>query len=362
MKRIIVKSSLVIFSLMTLTTIGVNADETSKETSFTNETNTEIEVGNVEETENIEHFDDEKENNTITEDNLVNITLDNTVFLKEAEIMLLNYLTTNGFNYDPFSIEFNDYIAQQILFDNDLNLTSHPNYNNIYVYMSEYYSALQLHLVEDSEESFNLNNDLLNKTTFEIINNTIQENEESDFISGISSRTVSFGNLSLSKGKAYAKKYVNSRNTSKYNNFPSNCTNYVSQILFAAGAKEKAPKNWQQQKFINANKSYWYGRSTGKSHKTTSTFVNVVDFYNYWGGNRKEFSNKNWKNSISYAKEGDVIQYKNKAGKWFHAGFVYRKDKNNLYVAMNSSNYLERKLSDSIKTCSAVRIIKTGMK
>lgn len=302
MKRKVLKSSFFILSLVTLTTVGVSADETSKETSFTNETEIKI--------EEVENFYDENENVTVTEENLVNITLNNTVSLKEAEIMLLDYLETNGYNYKPSSIEFNDYITQQILFDNDFNLINDPNYNNIYVYMSEYYSALQSHLVEENEETFSLSSELLNKATFEIINNTIQENEESDFISGISSRAVSFGNLSLSKGKSYAKKYVNSRNTSRYNNFSSNCTNYVSQILFAAGAKEKAPKNWQQQKFINTNKSYWYGKTTGKSYKTTSTFVNVVDFYNYWGGIEKSFQIKIGKILFLMLKKGILFNIK----------------------------------------------------
>lgn len=286
--------------------------------------------------------------------------------IEDAEFFLFEYLKTKGNELKADSQEFFNYVMQQVMEDEDQDLINNENYNSIYVYMSEYFdNASEYGIINETLSGFSMNQKYLLKINDILRSNELENQQDLKLEQGQwkKPKVGKWGNLKLSKAKSYAKKHYKTRNN-KYKNFSStggNCTNFVSQILVAAGGIETFPKDWKSKKEITNTSSYWYAKKDGNKHKISSSFIRVEDMYKYWMMVGRTFNKKDWKKSISYASSGDIIQYKNKANKWYHAGFIYRKDKNNLYVSMNNNDYLERPLSESMKSSEAIRIIKTYM-
>lgn len=349
MKKKILKSSLILLGLFL---VGTSTKSLANE----------LESNEI----TLEYLDENHEFNE-DEDGAFLIKENEAITLKEAEDLLFKYFEDNNLNYELYSEQFSNYVLQQIMDEDDVLLKTIDYYPSIYVYMSKYLSLSQDYQFENETlEGFSMS------PYYEMLTNEILEQNEEENINAefeaqnqIRPRVGIWGDLRLSKAKAYAKKHYKNRNSS-YKNFGSNdCTNFVSQILVAADNNknnQSFPSNWKKQKDIYGTSKYWYHKKDGKKFKVTTSFIRVPDFYTYWAMNKREFAKKDWKKAISYATAGDLVQYKDKSRGWYHTSFIYKKDKNNLYVSQHSSDALERKLSDQMSSSTAIRVLKTYMK
>lgn len=317
------------------------------------------------------------------ENSSISLDQDGNIVLKQEENCPLGTIEDElGLFFEKYNIRFESEKDKCEFYLNhqygtpDERLVNMPNYTGITLYILKYLENMEQHLyLTDDPESFDTKI-FLGLNTADIVAEQRLQTEADESISAQGNRAGiisqrSTANPSLSKGKAYAKKYYKTRN-SGYKSYGANCTNFVSQVLRGATCEAKTAtgteallfkttKYWYHYKFSWTDK---YG-STNSSFKVTTSFINVNDFYSFWGSRKSNqtYTRANSKKAIAYASAGDVIQYK-KDGIWYHTGFVYRKSASELYVSMNSSDYLERKLSDSLKdkSISHIRIIKMGMK
>jgi uncharacterized protein YkvS len=164
------------------------------------------------------------------------------------------------------------------------------------------------------------------------------------------------------KAAAYAKEYATKSNPN-YKRYNKNCTNFVSQAVHAGGKPEVKPSPVKDG--MIATTSYWYNDNymacTGSNScymrdKTSTSWVNVVDFYTYWTKKGMSATTSTSQSTIiSNASVGDIIQFKNSNG-WYHSVIVNRKANGTVYIASNTDNYYDK----DFKKTSAVsyRVIK----
>lgn len=136
-------------------------------------------------------------------------------------------------------------------------------------------------------------------------------------------------------GVEYAKKYALVKNPEffDYTNSGGNCTNYISQCLYAG-----APK-------MNFGANGWYYLTPAN---TSISWANVEPFYNFLISNSgvgPYASNSN----LNMCEVGDIIQLKFEGRSIFsHSLFVteiYELTPNGIYVCANTTDVLNRPLS-----------------
>ena len=280
--------------------------------------------------------------------------------MKDIEIILLEYLETTNSELDVGTPEFYDFVVNQLLGDRDVNLENHKDYTLIHSYLASYKVAyddfliLQAVLEDDSLDSKNVsdmsqeilseNDSILydantNEVTFDVSENfdntTIgdikaevaqnEANSRSEF-SGIISRAYS--GYKASSAISYAKTWGLSRNTPTYQNYVSDCTNFVSQCVYAGGVPmtgvpSKAgttatTTKWYSKRFINDG----YQGTTYDTYAVSTSWLRVEDFISYMQNrvtkkvcNTREDLRKN-------VKAGDVVFLADANNKPYHAVFI----------------------------------------
>lgn len=144
--------------------------------------------------------------------------------------------------------------------------------------------------------------------------------------------------FNIDKGIAYATKYAKTPNTTDYQKFSADCTNFASQILENGGVS--------QEKYNDESKGWWHTKSKVAFvtvHKHSISWIRADTFAKYMGVGYNTTSNSSFSNNI---KKGDFIaaDFEND-GDWNHMGFVTDKktSKTNGYydykVAQHTSNY-----------------------
>ncbi|MFB7640466.1 amidase domain-containing protein, partial [Peribacillus butanolivorans] len=151
-----------------------------------------------------------------------------------------------------------------------------------------------------------------------------------------------------------------SRNSFQYQSQNNDCTNFVSQILFAGGKSKKKPSPVPAS---TSNTKYWYSymNNDGKvpTFKKSTSWINVSDFYAFWSKTQSTKASTSKKTLISYAKVGDVIQFKkDSATRYSHSMFVYEKSDGTLYLSGHTSNYLKKNFKNIDKKWVKYRVIK----
>ncbi|MBF2445947.1 GW dipeptide domain-containing protein [Listeria welshimeri] len=176
-----------------------------------------------------------------------------------------------------------------------------------------------------------------------------------------------------SKAIAYAKKWYNKRNPNyrNYSDSSGDCTNFVSQCIYNGGKKEvkitpvpygtkKTTKHWFSQIVYTkvwSQRSYVYYKTINNS----TSWVNVSDFSSFWSKTQpvKTFTNVN--SAISYARPGDIVQFKKKGGsRYFHSMIAVEKSNKTLYMAGHTNSYKRRNIKSAMKNMkgASIRIIR----
>ncbi|MFD3204319.1 amidase domain-containing protein, partial [Bacillus sp. LR_5] len=223
-----------------------------------------------------------------------------------------------------------------------------------------------------SKQSFNLNN-IKDKTIGQVARESQEEEEQVEQISQKHEEesknmfTAMGSSYSVSKAQAYARKWYNGRNKN-YANFTGSggdCTNYVSQILYAGGKKEKQDSS-AEPFWITSTTSYWYsfinrkgiGKAFRQGRAISTSWVRVSDFGAYWARTQtvKTYSNVN--DVVKNAKPGDVVQFMKKGrSTYFHTMFVYGKSGGTLQLSGHSDDYLKRNIK-KVQNIKRYRLIK----
>lgn len=287
----------------------------------------------------------------------------------EIEVLLMDYLEEKNIHLEFGSQEFNEFLNDQYDNTTDQELASRDYYPLIVSYMSEYMYQLTI------AEATNFKNNSLAATQFNVLGNianttvgelkkeiAAEEAEEAkelemsektnDLMPNINLLASSY---SVANAKSYAEKWWNSRNQA-FDSFTADCTNFVSQILWAGGKEMKLSKPIQE---FNTNTSYWYMvDQQGLGRARSSSWGLVPEFFSHWSVTQPTVTSSTKKDIISKAKEGDIIQLKDKdATRWGHSLFVYSKANSTIYLSAHSDNSLKKDFNSIGSNWTNFRVI-----
>lgn len=288
---------------------------------------------------------------------------DNPTF-EDIENELFDYFKSNNLYYEKDSEEYVDYLLSILMYNEDDKLMQHPNYDNILVYASKYLNEIEGR--ESSEIEYII--DTLEEKPLDEIKEEIKENdlnidnEIMEFKENNNDTITLYSAYNRTNAKNYAMTWAYKRNN-LYNSHPYDCTNFVSQAIFAGGKPEK--KLSPLPTGIKNTTSYWYSDRYDEwklnysvyKWKESTSWIRVTDFYSYWAKTQKVVTSSNVNTIISNANIGDVIQLKNKSGAWYHSMIVVNKANGTLTLAGHTSNTNNRNIKDISKD-NSFRVIK----
>ncbi|MDO5556740.1 MAG: amidase domain-containing protein [Clostridia bacterium] len=142
------------------------------------------------------------------------------------------------------------------------------------------------------------------------------------------------------KAVKYALKWALKRNPKYYNydNFGGDCTNFISQCLYAGGLQMNYfEKGWY---YINGNKK-------------SASWTGVEFLYSY-------LKIKNYIEEITFEKAsiGDIIQFSKNGVKFTHSLIVTKKQNNELYICCHSNDAKNKNIREyDFKKIRIMRII-----
>lgn len=271
------------------------------------------------------------------------------IYLKDIEKILLNYLIENQLNYEIGSKDFYVYLFNQLMYESDQNLINHRDYSLILAYAAEYINEFGNQENPDATPALVMG-ELTNLSITELINknNDIEEIAKNT----INKNLRAAASWNISKAVSYARAWGKGRN-SEYAKYENDCTNFVSQILFAGGILKSRPSNPPSGTYSTSN--YWYSDQVSnpggypiKTIRNSTSWVRVKDFYSYWGPKVTDKTLYTLKDTISYAAVGDVIQYKNaKTGERWHTAFVTSKTSSTVKVTQHTRDDIDFDIRDA---------------
>lgn len=149
---------------------------------------------------------------------------------------------------------------------------------------------------------------------------------------------------------SYAKKYATNYNKN-YDNYSSDCTNFVSQCIEAGGKSHWVPASGVKKKKngnITATGSYWYYRGNASTYAVSTSWIRCSGssntFLSYWKNHSKYTTYADISVARKNCKVGDVIQLCDKNYKIFHSVICVTKTNNDIYCASHTSNYMYKSL------------------
>ncbi|EUJ32789.1 autolysin (amidase) [Listeria floridensis FSL S10-1187] len=193
-------------------------------------------------------------------------------------------------------------------------------------------------------------NEEKDKTIGEVIGKAVEEEIENNDLE-VSEDELMRKGYNRNRAIAYAKKWYKQYNQN-YRRFGSDCTNFVSQCIYNGGKPEKVLRPVPCR--IYSTTKYWYSQHvyiktyyTYKTIQVSTPWINVSDFASYWSGKQPVRSFTNVNSAISYARPGDVIQFRKKgAGRYFHSTLAVSKSGGTLRLASHTSSYFNRSIRD----------------
>lgn len=263
------------------------------------------------------------------------------VFAKEESTMrslekeVINYV--DGSNITPGTAEYSGYLNNQLMFQQNVQLTQADNYDEIVLYMSSY-----------------LNNQTLPQSDFYQTSVADQRLRlERDNLSTRCGKKPSNTPRKVNRKKvvAYANKWWNKRNPNYQIWDPNNCVNYVSQVIEYAGVDKVSPEIIPDINIVSGN--YWYSEKLINKNNPFSqsvSWINVNEFYRFWAKTQTTVGPMGV--SIKeYGQVGDVIELQSTAGgDWYHAMIVVAKDKDTIYLSGNTNDREKMDIRDISNT------------
>lgn len=278
---------------------------------------------------------------------------DSKLTIGEIEKIFQTYVDENNLGIKKGTPEYLEYIYNQMFYGEDEKLANHPQKDLMKDYFTEYIIACQD--VEGSDEELNqskpISVDLENndKTIPQIREEVVLQDSEVQKQENQCRRVKrSLSGYSPRLAVAYADIYTSRRNKG-YPSYVYNCTNYVSQCLFAGGVQMRKPNPIPGG--THETTKYWYCGTPHQKSSVSTSWMRVTDFYSYWA---PKISDVNYTESTSVSKNGkvgDVVLFRNsRTGKRYHAMIITKKDRNQVYLNGNTTNrkqYPISKYSDS---------------
>ncbi|PEA29973.1 amidase domain-containing protein, partial [Bacillus toyonensis] len=297
-------------------------------------------------------------------------SFDNTT-LGELEQALLNYFKENGITYKVGTLEYEEYLIAQLLEHKDAKLARHPKYTKILTYAAEYLHERTLNqpsdtaprearsLAASNSNTFNMNH-VADKTIKQIKEENDEkakqdkveekmiqkspETKEAQAVQKASLRSSYYYDPNAAVN--YALTWALSRN-SAYNDYSGgggDCTNFVSQALYAGGMRPIIKDNLTIDSPMVTDGPYWFSKKVDMSlrYRVSASWMNVEKFYDFWS-QRANMVTKTWSPMQVYygSSPGDVIQYQYAGGgtKW-HSLMVTGKNtsKKTIYISQHSGN------------------------
>lgn len=275
------------------------------------------------------------ENQTIDEpqneyvyDNLPN-PFDSNVEFAEIEKGILDYINTSNLEIEVGSEEYVD-LMYSILYgeiNNISDVTDRYFYDYASVYVFEVQKALALENTraksnEDKTFAIELEGTIeeIKQKNSHVVNSMLQTPENQP--------AVQSANFNLSKAQAYAQAYAHTWNP-VYGHFGSDCTNFASQILHAAGMPMVAGR-WQ----YNGNEM---ARNTWNVAHYFMEYFGSERGYAYGGYTTKAQVNAN-------AQPGDFLGYMaNDTNIIWHVCFVQSKSGGKIYITQHTRDTYNEK-------------------
>lgn len=149
---------------------------------------------------------------------------------------------------------------------------------------------------------------------------------------------------------SYARKYATNYNKN-YDNYSSDCTNFVSQCIEAGGKSHSVPASGVKKKKggnITATGSHWYYRGNASTYAASTSWLRCSGssntFLSYWKNHSKYSTYNNLSAARKNCKVGDVIQICDKNYKIHHSVICVTKTNNDIYCASHTSDYMYKSL------------------
>lgn len=285
--------------------------------------------------------------------------------LIEIENLFLDFLEENELFYAKGSPEYAEYLSELLLFNDNEKVTSHPYYNEFRTYASIYLNNIE---GREFEEAESILQNQYNKTIEDIDTDInyrefLMANKVETF--NLNATLYSSSGYSPNKAVSYARKWAKLRN-GNYEHHSSDCTNFVSQCLEAGGKREFKP--YPMPNRINATSTYWYSDKRSQCNANicydifdeSTSWIRVSDFYSYWTRFQPSFTSSNLNEIISRAKVGDIIQFKENPGDWYHSTIVVSKNNGTIYLASHTSDYYGKSIKEvkniNSQTCRIIHM------
>lgn len=285
---------------------------------------------------------------------------DGTITLGEIQEMLVGYLNDIDQPIEPGTKEFYEYVVDQLLDHSDKALRSHEKYDLIHAYMVEYKVAYEDYLlcqeiisdgyddqmtalfISEANEcveynssagtvEFALSDEFLDKS----INDIICENQARDAVDGVMPTAVS--GYTASDAANYATTYANSNNSTYPYYSAGDCTNFVSQCLYAGGLNMLGSSATIG---THETTTSWYcvyikSTLTVRQYAVSTSWVRVTDFNTYMNSKVVARKTKTTLSTlISACAVGDVVLLADKTtGTPYHAIIITDKDASTAYFS-----------------------------
>lgn len=291
----------------------------------------------------------------------------NATTLKDVESTLNQYIE-NTYSIEPGSSEYVEFLTNQLMFREDSQLTTRPDYDELELYAGIYLSEVNspestvIKDLDNGTQAALLNDEFLAKS----LDQAKKEIESSNLedLQGINQGGVSpFAAYSPSKAADYAMQYWEDYNTPEYPKFGSDCTNFVSQCAKAGGKAFKKPTDYMSKPAAYENNNYWYSHhyldwQPTHKYKQSTSFIRVKDFYTYWKNHGATVINCSTNSALrDKIKVGDIVQLADSSGSWFHSIIISCKKDGSWRYAAHTSNHKWKTVS-SIIGASKYRIIR----
>lgn len=235
---------------------------------------------------------------------------------KEVKEVLDDYFDENNLSFQEGTSEYYTYLLEQLMFHSDQGLKSHPKYEIILDYASEYLFLYQneefmndikeVSLDETySTEDFTVDLSKFSNKTIGEISRNIQKEEQLHIENYSNILPMSYSTLNVSKEIAYARQYAKSFNP-KYKSYDSDCTNFASQCLVAGGLK-MVKKDAIPEYLTLETTSQWYHENIYGTFFVSTSFIRVSDFYAYWQYKSGAVSHSSKGDCAARMQPGDMV-------------------------------------------------------
>lgn len=291
------------------------------------------------------------------------------ISLMEIQCKLENYLFENYPDLKIGTDDFYDFSMRQLIEGYDKKLCELDDYIIIHAYLAEYVNIYENFISVEVKHSnkinifsnkicadeyytdydleknlylFHLSDDFLKQTIGDIRRN----NEKCNADTMLSENTaVDISGYVGEDAANYARSYALSCN-SKYPSYLKDCTNFVSQCIYAGGIKMKGNNSEPgvytstTQWFCKVAKTDDHGNYTRVEYALTTSWINVADFNSYLTSIAKyKAVRKTFHELFVYSSVGDVIQLKSIAtGTPYHSIIISKKADGTIYYC-GHSNY-----------------------